>query len=205
LAVHQKIAFTFCTQWLFSGDGAAYGARQLAKKGFIVLWQAHFMMPNNITDLRILDHKSPYDYSKIATSVHKKAKRLVQAIIDHREQRFGSNVFSLLLGLTQRFPFEKMDRVAFARAVNIKDVWCTRCGICVKLCPTKNLFKDQNKIQTLGNCTLCYRCVNHCPTQAIRLATKQRVKYPYLGPTQAFDIKNLGKDIVLDTITNVQK
>ena len=96
LAVHQKIAFTFCTQWLFSGDGAAYGARQLAKKGFVVLWQEHFLMPNNITDLRILDHKKAYNYPKIRDSVQKRAQCFVQKIDAHREYRRGSNVFSLL-------------------------------------------------------------------------------------------------------------
>jgi flavodoxin len=85
LSIHQKLAFTFCAQLLFSGDGAAYGGRKLEKKGFVVKWQEHFNMPNNITDLRILDRKRPYDYAKIANATTQRAARFTKFLLSEKE------------------------------------------------------------------------------------------------------------------------
>ncbi len=194
LSTHQKKAFTFCTQLLFSGDGAAYGARQLEKKGFVVLWQEHFRMPNNITDLRLLERKKPYDFDRIARYVDRRASRFVSLILSGREHRRGSNVGSLLLGLLQRVPFEAMDPAVLSEAVRIDQDRCVRCGECVALCPVSNLRRIQDEIIPQKRCTLCYRCVNHCPTQAIRLATGSYVKFPYHGPKSAFSIKTVQED-----------
>jgi ferredoxin/flavodoxin len=196
LSIHQKMAFVFCTQMIFSGDGAAYGGRQLEKKGFVVLWQEHFMMPNNITDFLILDRKKPYDFVKIAHSVEKKAVRFVKNILGGTERRKGSNFISLLLGLLQRVPFENMDQAALAQAVRIEPGRCSRCGLCVELCPVANLQWMDDRIVPQKRCTLCYRCVNHCPMQAIHLASKKSVKFPYLGPAPGFEIGSVRKDII---------
>jgi len=190
---HQKKAFVFCTQWLFSGDGAAYGGRQLEKKGFVVLWQEHFMMPNNITDLGILDRRKPYDYGKIARSVTRKADRFTRLILTGREHRKGSNFGSLLLGLLQRAPFQAMDPAGLAQALRIDHDRCVRCGACVDICPVSNLVMTHDEIVPQKGCTLCYRCVNHCPTRAIRLAGGF-VKHPYLGPTAQFSIRTVRND-----------
>jgi len=194
LSAHQKKAFTFCTQLLFSGDGAAYGARQLEKKGFVVLWQEHFRMPNNITDLRMLDRKKPYDFARIARAVDRRASRFANLILTGREHRKGSNFGSLLLGLLQRVPFEAMDPAVLTQAVKIDSERCVRCGICVDLCPVSNLRQTQDRIIPQKRCTLCYRCVNHCPTQAIRIAAKSYVKYPYHGPTSDLAIETIRTD-----------
>jgi ferredoxin/flavodoxin len=194
LSVHQKEAFTFCTQLLFSGDGAAYGGRQLEKKGFVVRWQEHFLMPNNITDLRFFDRKKPYDYAKIEHSVKKKASRLVSWIRLGKEHRKGSHFGSLLLGLLQRVPFEAMNPKSLTQAVRIDSGRCVQCGVCVSLCPVKNLQIIEETIVPQNNCTLCYRCVNHCHTNAIRIAAKSYVKYPYHGPSHDFVMASVQTD-----------
>jgi hypothetical protein len=33
--VREKTAFVFCTQWLWSGDGARIGGSMLKRKGFV--------------------------------------------------------------------------------------------------------------------------------------------------------------------------
>lgn len=194
LSIHQKKAFTFCTQLLFSGDGAAYGGRQLEKKGFVVLWQEHFLMPNNITDLRFFDHKKPYDYAKIECSVRKKAARLTNWILMGKEHRKGSNWGSLFLGLLQRGPFEAMNPNSLSQAVRIDSKRCVMCGVCVSLCPVINLQRVEDAIVPQNNCTLCYRCVNHCPANAIRITAKSYVKYPYLGPTKGYLMASVQTD-----------
>jgi flavodoxin len=43
-----KMAAVFCTQWLFSGDGAALADEELLPCGMRAAWTAHIPMPNNI-------------------------------------------------------------------------------------------------------------------------------------------------------------
>ncbi len=190
----DKEAFVLCTQLMFSGDGAAYGGRLLEKKGFKVLWQEHFRMPNNITDLRILTSKKKPNYAKIDRSVEKKASKFAKRILSGKPQRKGSNFMSLLLGLLQRFPYEKIEQSAYKEAIRINHELCSMCNKCILLCPTANLESKDGLIIAKDNCTLCYRCINHCPERAMHILSKKGVKYPYQGPSVDYRIASVMRD-----------
>ena len=45
---------------------------------------------------------------------------------------------------------------------------CTKCDICIELCPTKNVTKDEKGFPTWGrHCLLCFSCQMKCPEDAI--------------------------------------
>ena len=45
---------------------------------------------------------------------------------------------------------------------------CSKCGICVNLCPLKNIeMDDGNYPEHLHNCQYCVRCVSFCPKKAM--------------------------------------
>ena len=44
---------------------------------------------------------------------------------------------------------------------------CTRCGKCVKTCPTGNIYLGDN-IEFGDNCDTCFGCVQICPSRAVR-------------------------------------
>jgi NAD-dependent dihydropyrimidine dehydrogenase PreA subunit len=45
---------------------------------------------------------------------------------------------------------------------------CNKCGICVNLCPTKNIWINGGKYPVHGlNCHYCLRCTSFCPKHAI--------------------------------------
>jgi formate hydrogenlyase subunit 6/NADH:ubiquinone oxidoreductase subunit I len=48
---------------------------------------------------------------------------------------------------------------------------CTRCGICVKFCPTKTIeFVPDGKVRfMLDKCIFCAQCEEVCPYDAIHL------------------------------------
>ena len=76
----------------------------------------------------------------------------------------------------------------FLKTVNNRDKTfivgnnCNTCGICVKICPVKNI-KINNKPEWLNNCQFCLACYHMCPNKAINYGKvtfkRQRYSNPY--------------------------
>jgi ferredoxin/flavodoxin len=202
LTIHQqKKAFVFCTQMLYSGDGAAYGGRLLEKKGFVIKQQAHFNMPNNITDYKILRPFNRHNLFKIEQRKTKQVTRFVQNIMVDKKCRKGSNLFSLSLGLLQRIPYQKMEMKWISNAIKIED-HCILCKKCIELCPVGNFEIVDNVLKTKNSCFACYRCINHCPVNALHSSKSTLVKHPYKGPTEGFNIKDVMDDCLTTNDVN---
>ena len=58
---------------------------------------------------------------------------------------------------------------------------CTACGLCVRLCPAKNITLTGQRPVWHGNCTQCLACIHRCPQRAIQYGnrTKKRGRYYY--------------------------
>jgi ferredoxin len=189
-SVNDKKAFTFCTQMMYSGDGAIYLAKQLIEKGFTVRQCTHFNMPNNITDyLRFLPGK--VNYTKLANKTDRLVKKFCVKIDQDKKRLKGNNVFSHFLGLLQRLPYQKMMK-NYKPKIYIDDT-CILCNKCIKLCPVGNLKLEEGKIVDSGKCILCYRCINNCPAKSLHLSPNKTVLNPYHGPNQNFSIFDVSK------------
>jgi ferredoxin len=46
---------------------------------------------------------------------------------------------------------------------------CNRCGICAKICPTRNITVCEEGVAFGGDCTQCYACIHWCPQEAIEI------------------------------------
>lgn len=44
---------------------------------------------------------------------------------------------------------------------------CVNCGLCIKNCPTQNIYEKNGKIKFKLNCNCCMRCIYSCPKKAI--------------------------------------
>lgn len=190
---NQKKAFVFCTQMMYSGDGAAYGGRLLEKKGFVIRQQAHFNMPNNITDYKILRPFNKHNLIKIEQKKTKQVNRFAKKILVDKKCKKGSNLFSLGLGLLQRIPYQKMEMKWISNSIKIED-HCILCKKCIDLCPTGNFEIKDGILTTKNLCFACYRCINHCPVNALHSSKNALVKQPYKGPSKGFDIKDVMED-----------
>ncbi len=191
----SKPLFVFCTQLMFSGDGCYAYAPNLERKQYHITYSEHLIMPNNVCI-----KGSPFSYTNdpevlapVLKKAEKKLKRFARHIADESPTTKGSSYTARLLGLMQRKPYRKyFDR--FRDVFSVDGNRCIDCGLCVRICPSQNLFYEGQTIKTKGVCILCTRCYNLCPVQAIlykNRAHPMKKGLPYKGPCLEFKVEEI--------------
>ncbi len=176
----NKKIIIFCTQNLFSGDGARVFTELLENIDYNIIYAEHFNMPNNICNLFFYPLASKKKIKKYIEKANKKVNNICNNIDNKIIKKRGFNCFSKYLGLViQRTAFSKIEKKA-KKDVRIA-LRCNQCLLCVEICPMKNLQNKENIIVQKGNCTFCYRCVNACPKKAITVLWHGKVKKQYTG------------------------
>lgn len=189
--VSRKAALVFCTQWLWSGDGARVSEEFIAGKGFVILWAEHLHMPNNLSVPFIVRIFSDRADKKQKYLLHSEARlrRLTERVLSSVPWRRGFATLSLLGGIMQRKPYRAMMKTMMD-SISVDADRCTSCGLCVELCPVENLSLDDKAVMASARCVTCMRCYNYCPESAIRFRGRgHRHEHgrPYRGPTMEFD------------------
>lgn len=175
---HKKLII-FCTQLLFSGDGARIFTDLLPKDYGEVIYAEHFNMPNNICNTKILSIKNGEKTKKYTKAAKKKMDRICKDLEKGKIKKRGFNKISAIVGKSQSKYWPSVEE---RNKSSVKvDEDCVKCGLCAKLCPMKNLNLTDDGISQNGNCILCYRCVNACPKKAITVLINKKPKEQYKG------------------------
>ncbi|MBT3318774.1 MAG: 4Fe-4S binding protein [Clostridia bacterium] len=161
----QKHVHTFCTQMMFSGDGAWVYHKHFAAKGLIIDSCAHFNMPTNMSVLH--GPLSPPKTDKKAQMIMNRCELRIETYINDlltgKARRKGK--FSYPLGILQRAP-HRLVWNKLQNLVGVNKELCTKCGLCADICPTSNIvMRDYPNFS--GKCALCFRCYSYCPAVAI--------------------------------------
>jgi len=175
----DKKLIIFCTQALFSGDGARSFTDIFPRGHAKVIYAEHFLMPNNICNLFIAPIESEKKVKKYIANAERKMPLVCENIKARVVKKRGFNVVSRVLGLPQGVFVPVMEWGAKKSVKISRD--CTGCGLCVSLCPMKNLVNENGKIMYKNNCTACYRCINKCPNKAINVFFKGKIRKQYKG------------------------
>jgi ferredoxin/flavodoxin len=59
---------------------------------------------------------------------------------------------------------------------------CNRCGICGRICPTRNIIVTESGVGWGRDCTQCYACIHWCPKEAIEIGGRTKGKPRYHHP-----------------------
>jgi len=182
----DKKVIIFCTQWMFSGDGARVFTDMFSRNYVNVVYAEHFFMPNNVNNLFILPLESDKKVKKYLFNAEKKMQIVCNNIKKGVIKKRGFNVFSRFLGLFQGvlmpiWEKKALDKVKIHNNCICSETSGTHCGLCVSICPMRNFEKQNGKIITKDNCTICYRCINKCPQKAIAVFLRVKPKAQYKG------------------------
>lgn len=174
----NKQLIIFCTQMMFSGDGARAFARLLPGCDNRILYAEHFNMPNNISNFFLFPVREEERIKK-QKRADKKLHLVCRNIQNGVVKKRGWSPYAAVLGKFQNIAFpvlEEKRKSSFAA-----DEDCIQCGLCVKHCPMGNIILSQGVISQNDNCTLCYRCVNICPKKAATVMLAAKPKRQYKG------------------------
>ena len=178
-AFQGKQLVILATQLIFSGDGARVFTDLFPKGHVQVIAAAHVLMPNNVCNFIGLRQTSARRTKKMLTKAQKQIDQIASDIQNKHINLTGVSGFSKFLGSIQGKSWPSFELRA-QRRIKISKT-CNACGLCVKLCPTKNLELANGEITHNHNCTLCLRCVNACPKQAITVMFHKKPKWQHHG------------------------
>lgn len=166
------------TMGAFSGDGAGCAARLLKKYGAVILGGLHIKMPDSVCDSKLLK-KTIEKNKEIVRKADAKIEAVVHKIKEGKYPKEGIGFHSHLMGLLgQRLWFYRKT-TGYTDKLKISKN-CIGCGLCVSLCPMKNISMQSGKAVADKKCTMCYRCIAHCPKKAITLLrneVKEQCRY----------------------------
>jgi len=175
----DKKIIIFCTQLILSGDGTRKFAMLFPKNHIEILYTEHFFMPNNMNDIAFLPIADNKGIQRSLARAKRKMESISRDIQTGTVKKRGFSIIARILGFPQAMFMETMEKRA-NRAVSI-DGDCTKCGICIEICPMKNFSLEDGNIRHKHNCTMCYRCINMCPEKAITVLLSGKIKKQYKG------------------------
>lgn len=190
----KKPIAVFCTQAYMSGDGANYLEETFINKGYYLTQTLELKMSNNFYVPIFVRAFKVGDQEKI----DKRNDKAVTAInefagyIRNRQKSIKQpNIIEKALGNLQRREINK--HIKKVNDALYADDTCIKCGLCVKLCPEKNIELEE-KVVFDSHCAACMRCYQSCPISAIQItaASKDMMKYPrFKGPVEGFNFSVL--------------
>lgn len=158
--------FTFTTMGDSSLNAAANFGDILKNKGYTLIGTCDFLMPNNFIAIQkegknIL--KRERAYSKI--------KKYANDLADGTAVAGKTNLFLKMCFAISWFITDMWNGTLFQKIVKFRvvDHKCSKCGLCVKICPVQNIsIKNSCPVFDGMKCQICMRCVSYCPQHAIK-------------------------------------
>jgi uncharacterized Fe-S center protein len=123
----------------------------------------------------------------------------------HMASGFGGAIKNLSMGFASRAQKQRMHADARPK---LKKKKCTKCGLCVEVCPTgAALFADDDyPVYDMGICIGCAQCIGLCPELALEICwdMDDRVFQEKLVETAAAVWRKIkGRTIVINALLNI--
>jgi ferredoxin len=117
------------------------------------------------------------DVDKITRKTDRRAQKIIKAIATKRQKRIGNGLKQIEKAYQQNIP--QFAERAKAYTVNAD---CVSCGICVSVCPARNIELVDGKPVFGNRCEACLACIQHCPKRALNDDNKTQDRRRYTHP-----------------------
>ena len=146
----------------------------MSNQGFLLASGYSVVMPSNYTPW---GGPGPIDrQQRLFRDAQEKVKEIADAVLlgERNEVERGPLWQNILFSWIYKLSFRKVSKMDEKFWVDDR---CNGCGICLKVCPAKNINVINEKPVWLHHCEQCLACLQWCPQEAIQYG-KNTVKYP---------------------------
>lgn len=168
----QAVVFT-TSATLNNAYGTISMGKKLQAKGYKVKGQWQFVLPRNY----YFSNFEPVSPHKIPEMFQKAKEQVVQEItgLEHAESPLIANK---TLGIDMAASMMATFSPLMGKQFSVNDS-CTKCGLCVKNCPTQNIY-IKGRVKYKMRCMMCTKCIHNCPEHAILYHKKQYPQYKHI-------------------------
>jgi len=190
-------AYLFCTKALSSGNALKKAEQTLKIAGYRVSGHADVTMPGSDglvflkKDSAAAKKMTGRDFSTIEP-LDRLAGKIVSDMKDPAgvadevpERPLRTKVTGLLADGLFKVAYGPAERLLADKFY--ADENCVRCGLCARVCPSKNIILTKNGVFFSNRCFLCMRCINQCPKEAIQIGRGTIGKMRWKGPDNSFN------------------
>ena len=212
LTEHETRPFVCDTTALYSG-GRRTGSDSIktaAEHGYTETYlRCPVVIADGLDGRDVMDIHTGYNHFKTVqvASVIEKADGffIFSHFKGHMVSFFGGAIKNLSMGFASRAQKQRMHSDA-KPFLNKKK--CTRCGMCIDICPTgaAKFASDEYPAYDHDTCIGCAQCIAHCPELALKILweTDDRVFQEKLIETAAAVWKRInGKSLFINALLNV--
>ena len=176
----QHYLFSVYTCGSDSGYMSKYLDNLFKDKKMEIYYTEFVQMPENFITMFELD--SEIFTEKILEKAKNKLTKINSQIKNGRLHVFDKEVYSLR-DYIKTYIIKPIFYALFMGTKKFKaDEKCNSCGLCVDLCPYKNIVMNNGKPSWSNNCTKCMACICRCPKQAIQYGRGTKKKGRYYNP-----------------------
>jgi ferredoxin len=131
--------------------------------------------------------------AKFSTALEK-CRRIATTVSNNKElpSEKGPFLLNLIFSMIYRKTLPNVTRIDKSFFADEK---CTACGICEKLCPSRNIVMSEEKPLWQHRCEQCFACLQWCPEEAIQYGKNTKSKKRYHHPEISL------KDIIASSST----
>jgi len=144
--------------------------KKLEDKGYKVTYDRIVIMPSNCF-VAYPDEFCKQLYNTADLKAEHICSELLNNIIRRHDKSWIKKVVKPLYFGESKFLTRAMSGCLYTRET------CTKCQICVKLCPRDNIDLINDEIVFSSKCMICMRCVYKCPHQSIAFKHAEFVSF----------------------------
>jgi NAD-dependent dihydropyrimidine dehydrogenase PreA subunit/flavodoxin len=149
------------------------------------------------------DHPSPDELARAAAFGAAVAQRAAEGKrVQTKYEPKPPLVYRLERWATSRWLVEQI----YSRLFKVDPNRCNGCGLCMEICPTKNIAADRRGRPHWGrNCLYCLSCEMKCPEEAIASAISRPVFGMLVRPFFRYNVSHWAQEADLDHVLVVQR
>lgn len=159
--------FIFATMGDSSLNAASNFGHIIKNKGYKIIGIREFLMPNNFLAVQ-KEVKNIKKREKAYTQMELFTKGLIEGTSESVRTNFMFRLcFTITNFITDRFKSRLFQKII---KFKVKKNICTKCDLCINICPKKNIEHGKNNYPVFKakTCQACLRCISYCPQKAIK-------------------------------------